>query len=175
MVNGISKTKEDKDMTVKELKELIKDFADDDKVAIEVNENLYKAIAYDDEYSRKIEDPLLVFYTAKDEEDIIARNKNAKLQEFIINHYGFNHQLNHLLEELAELTLAIHRDKRDIEECSIIFNNNLIEELADVKNLIEQLEISSKDTKEGIRKNIEFKCKREIQRINPLIWKKYLD
>jgi hypothetical protein len=45
---------------VKDLKELIKDFDDEDEVGIEENEQLYDCYAYDDKYCREQGHPCLV-------------------------------------------------------------------------------------------------------------------
>lgn len=39
-------------MKIKELKELMKNFNDEDEVAIEINEVLYECYGYDDNYCR---------------------------------------------------------------------------------------------------------------------------
>lgn len=90
--------------------------------------------------------------------------KNKQLK--IINHYGIDNQIDILLEESAELVQAICKWKRYYKsEGSIDSLNLLIEEIADVKNIIEQLELSNESIEEGIERNIEYKVNRELDRI----------
>lgn len=89
-------------------------------------------------------------------------------QAAIIDYYGLDNQLNQLVEESSELIQAICKYKR---EESIDLTNyydrlfNLIEELGDVKNLIEQVELNSDYIKNGINMNIDNKVNRELDRI----------
>lgn len=93
-------------------------------------------------------------------------------QGLIIDHYGFDNQLERLVEESCELVQAICKYKRYKKNenknlgKSVETLLNLVEELADVKNLIQQLEIDSDYIKEGIKRNIEYKVNRELERIN---------
>jgi hypothetical protein len=48
----------------------------------------------------------------------------------------------------------------------VSFIHEIIQELADVKNLIEQLELSSEIIDEGVSKVKEYKINREIDRIS---------
>lgn len=90
--------------------------------------------------------------------------KTKQLQ--IIKHYGFENQLNQLTEECGELIVAIAKLKRyGFTEDSIGVAYSLVGELADVKNLIEQLELKSKIVAEGIEKTKEYKVDRELDRI----------
>lgn len=93
--------------------------------------------------------------------DIKAKQKN------IIDHYGFDAQMDQLVEECGELIVAISKNNRyALSENCIDHYENLIEELADVKNLIEQLELSNDYVKEGINAMTEFKVNRELDRIS---------
>ena len=56
------------------------------------------------------------------------------LCEDIARHYGETNQLNQLQEELAELIMAVNKYKRDKENI-----DNLIEEIADVEIMIQQI------------------------------------
>ena len=63
-----------------------------------------------------------------------------KKQSQIINYYGSHNKIDILLEESAELVQAICKWKRYYKsENSIDSLGLLIEEMADVKNIIEQL------------------------------------
>ena len=82
-------------------------------------------------------------------------------QRKIFNHYGLDHQLEKLEEECLELALGIlHRDKPGNENF-----RNIVEEMADVKNLIEQIELENPYFERGIRIWTDYKTDREIERI----------
>lgn len=90
-----------------------------------------------------------------------------KKQRAIINHYGLDHQLDRLIEESAELIQAISKWKRDYKSENCIDKlQHLIEELGDVKNLIEQVEFDNEYIREGIARTVEYKVNRELDRIN---------
>ena len=78
----------------------------------------------------------------------------------IADHYGLNNQMMQTVEEMGELTQAIvkvFRNGLDNER------DNLIEELADVEIMIEQLDYLLGDNQ--IEKVKEYKIKRQINRI----------
>ena len=99
------------------------------------------------------------------EELYLTETENKQLQ--LINHYGIENQLNQLIEESAELVQAICKWKRDnkSENC-IGFLDNLVEELADVLNLIEQIKLSDAYLEDGINKIKDYKVNRELKRIS---------
>lgn len=79
------------------------------------------------------------------------------LCEEIAKHYGENNQLNQLQEELAELIKAVNKYRRDEDNI-----DNLIEEIADVEIMIEQI-------KYLLHLNPEYL---EMSRINKLLRQK---
>lgn len=80
----------------------------------------------------------------------------------IINHYGYEKQSRKTIEELAELTVAINKYIDDPEENKF---KNLIEEIADVEIMIQQLKIIH-DIDPGVIYDIKVKkINREINRI----------
>lgn len=79
------------------------------------------------------------------------------LCEDIARHYGENNQLNQLQEELAELIKAVNKYRRDEDNI-----DNLIEEIADVEIMIQQI-------KYLLRLNPEYL---EMSRINKLLRQK---
>lgn len=92
----------------------------------------------------------------------------------IIEHYGYARQLDKLVEESAELIVAIkHIDAEmhpHLSESEALQNFlNFLEELADVKIMVSQveyfLEKENPDSFEQYKQNIEFKLNREIKRI----------
>lgn len=105
----------------------------------------------------------------KAEYTIVDDRTIAGKQSEIIEHYGTDRQLEQLIEECGELIIAISKYKRYIpggNGMSISFIHGIIQELGDVKNLIEQLELSSDYIKEGIERTIEYKVNRELDRIS---------
>lgn len=98
------------------------------------------------------------------QENYLSEIQTKQLE--IIKHYGFENQLNQLTEECAELIVAITKLKRyGFTEDSIACAYSLVGELADVKNLIEQLELKNKIIAEGIGKMKGYKVDRELDRI----------
>lgn len=78
----------------------------------------------------------------------------------IADHYGLNNQMMQTIEEMGELTQAIvkvFRNGLDNER------DNLIEELADVEIMIEQLDYLLGDNQ--IEKIKEYKINRQLSRI----------
>ena len=78
----------------------------------------------------------------------------------IADHYGLNNQMMQTVEEMGELTQAIvkvFRNGLDNER------DNLIEELADVEIMIEQLDYLLGDNQ--IEKIKEYKVNRQLNRI----------
>lgn len=87
----------------------------------------------------------------------------------IAEHYGFDAQTEKAIEEMAELIVAIKNLKKiDGNEADYLVN--FVEELADVKIMIEQLcYLNDKDMQEECdlktKAEIEFKIKRQLKRI----------
>lgn len=95
-----------------------------------------------------------------------SENNTRDKQLEIINRYGLDKQLDQLIEECGELVVAISKNKRYSRPGSSLDHyENLVEELADVKNLIEQIECSSPYIREGIEVMIKHKTERELERI----------
>ncbi len=89
-----------------------------------------------------------------------------KQQKQIFNHYGLDLQLDQLVEECSEVIQAACKYKRrcrDLNNPRIL--GSLIEEIADVKNLIEQLELSDVYIARRVEELKESKVKRQIKRI----------
>lgn len=76
--------------------------------------------------------------------------------EKILNHYGEEHQVYKLIEEMAELTVALLKQDK----------NNIHEELADVEIMLEQLKLMYfyNDTTKEMKKL--FKLNRQLKRID---------
>lgn len=73
----------------------------------------------------------------------------------IINHYGHTNQFNKAVEELSELIRAIVRDDKD----------NLIEEMADVYIMLEQLLIMCDIPEVIMDYSINQKIERTLERM----------
>lgn len=73
--------------------------------------------------------------------------ENIKKCEKIIDYYGKNHQFDVLIEEMAELTQAIIKYRRwgDDFDTGFALYKHFLEELADVRILVTQMEISVHD------------------------------
>ena len=102
-------------------------------------------------------------YTIVDERTVLDK------QSEIIEHHGIDKQLDQLIEECGELIVAISKYKRYIpggNSIDVSLIHEIVQELGDVKNLIEQLELSSEFIGEGVSKVKEYKVNREIDRIS---------
>ena len=80
-----------------------------------------------------------------------------KKQIKIMVHYGEDQQLEKLVEECAELIKAIMKSKT--------IDDNVVEEMADVKNLLEQFELTQIRLGETIAFIVKTKVDRELGRI----------
>lgn len=98
------------------------------------------------------------------------KSRFDKLSEEIADCYGVEKQKNQLIEEMAELTQAIiklWRFKRGVLHKAITekeLMDNLIEEMADVKLVLDQL-IYLMDAAAEVQDVMEYKVKREMNRI----------
>lgn len=81
-----------------------------------------------------------------------GKNKIAK-------HFGLESQMQQLIEEMAELTQAICKHKRGLN-----VEENLIEELADVKLVLDQV-ISLLHAESDVSKVVNQKIERTLERI----------
>ena len=79
------------------------------------------------------------------------------MQQQIIEHYGYEHQLTKLIEELRELEEVILYHTND--------EYHMKEEMADVLNLIEQI-AEYKGWTYDISSIKDYKIKRQIMRMN---------
>lgn len=106
------------------------------------------------------------------------RNKKKELEQSddrirIANHFGLEGQFQQLIEEMSELTQAICKHKRKNGEGQPLLDmvtarhveENLIEEIADVKLVLEQV-IFLLGAKEDIQQWVNKKVQRTIDRID---------
>lgn len=105
------------------------------------------------------------------------KSRIDKMAEEIADCYGLEKQKNQLMEEMAELTQAIIKmwrymrgtlyKKTTVEE----LRNNMVEEIADVKLVLDQL-IYLMDAAAEVQDVVEYKVKREMDRImdTPVVW-----
>ena len=97
----------------------------------------------------------------------------------IAEHYGYESQSRQLIEEMAELTVAINKIWR-LEQtqnsekfCLTFYNlsmwkrkNELTEEIADVTIMLEQIKYLLQISDTDIEQIIEQKLNRQLERIN---------
>ena len=89
---------------------------------------------------------------------------NEKLIK-IANHYGLQRQLEKFGEELAELDEAYSKYMAKLNQCNEdISLEPLIDELADVKIMIAQMEYLLECEKE-VADRVEFKLERQLDRM----------
>lgn len=91
----------------------------------------------------------------------------------ILKYYGADNQLDKLIQECAELVVAITKFRESGGQRLSIKKdkptkelNNLISEMADVENLIEQIKLDYDLVDDGVRRIKKYKVDRELGRIN---------
>lgn len=85
--------------------------------------------------------------------------------KLLADHYGFEWQCDKLVEEMAELMVAITHMKKKDENCADHFAN-FIEELGDVKILIAEVEhLLNTPQKINLAESVSYKLNRELERI----------
>lgn len=92
--------------------------------------------------------------------------EQREVTDFIANYYGFSEQKEQLNEEMAELCVALNKFKRyaisnDYEERL----NEVIEEIADVTIMLEQIKHLLKISDDTVSLVIYQKLKRQLDRI----------
>lgn len=93
-------------------------------------------------------------------------NETEKKQLEIIKHYGVGKQIDLLVEECAELIVAVSKFRRArITDLGFELNYNLVEEIADVENLIEQIKLDRPEVTRLIETIKETKINRQLHRI----------
>jgi hypothetical protein len=95
------------------------------------------------------------------------KEKIELVAEFNFQNNGYDFFLNKLQEELEELLEEIKSDRYFY----VSWNKDMVSEIADVKNLIEQIEyIGSEKIRQGLKEKIEkeqlYKINRTIERYN---------
>lgn len=89
----------------------------------------------------------------------------------IAKHYGLNSQSNQLIEECAELIQAVSKFRRALEhknfsvDKSLIALENLIEEIADVEIMLEQIKYLVNIPEEDIQAQKIYKINRTKEKI----------
>lgn len=96
-------------------------------------------------------------------------NTEDKLKE-IINHYGVNHQLKKLNEEIFELIEAVmnYRTIQTFNPTEIYITKGIeavTEEIADCYVMLEQFRLLYEITDEEIKNIMELKIDRQLERI----------
>ena len=94
--------------------------------------------------------------------DLPSHGVSGKSFIKIIEHYGISHQLKHLAEEEFEFSEAV----LDFEHKITSNRGHIIEEMADVLVMLKQFQFYYAITNEQLKEIINFKVKRQIERIN---------
>ena len=81
--------------------------------------------------------------------------------ERIARHYGFAEQSRQIIEEMAELTIAISKIHRDWNDENY---ENLVEEMADVQVMLDQMMYLT-GSKYDVKNIMNRKIKRQLERI----------
>lgn len=107
-------------------------------------------------------------------QEALDANKPGIVQ--IAVHYGKEHQTQKLIEEMAELTVALIHEKKWSDEtispighnCITPLSDNSLEEFADVLIMIEQFKLYLSDADHRrVSKTISEKVRRTLSRIHP--------
>ena len=98
--------------------------------------------------------------TVEEKEEYLTELERKQLK--IIDHYGADWQLDRLVEECAELIKAIMKTKTN--KVSYI-DDDVLHEMADVKNLIQQFELKQNRLKDTVDLIIMCKVNRQLERI----------
>ena len=90
--------------------------------------------------------------------------------EQLAMYYGFEAQSNQAIEEMAELTIALNKYKRNLatyqrENRVYELDENVVEEIADVELMLQQIKILLSIDQKGIEIVKEMKVKRQLERI----------
>ena len=94
---------------------------------------------------------------------------NKESIRYIADYYGFDEQKHQLEEEMAELTIALNKYRRNINKVSksdcdsLIFN--IAEEIADVRVMLEQMMLFVGVSESFITGEMKKKIKRQLERI----------
>ena len=92
--------------------------------------------------------------------DITAENKK------IAEHYGYDAQSNQLIEECAELIQAVNKYRRANDKATAeIAYDNLVEEIADVEIMLEQIKHLLLISEENIQATKLYKINRTKERM----------
>lgn len=89
--------------------------------------------------------------------------------QYIADHYGYEPQSRQLIEEMAELTVAINKlwrvKKGYCDKPEIVARLNIIEEMADVMIMLWQMEYLLGMDENELERFMDEKLDREIERI----------
>lgn len=106
-------------------------------------------------------------------QEALDANKPGIVQ--IAVHYGREHQMQKLIEEMAELTVALIHEKKWSDETISPLSDNSLEEFADVLIMIEQFKLYLSDADHRrVSRTISEKVNRTLSRIHPERFQKKL-
>lgn len=92
-----------------------------------------------------------------------TKEEREAVYEQSIEYYGFDHQVDLAIEEMSELTKALLKSRR-FRSCDGDDLFAIIDEIADVKIMIRQLEMIF-GCVEQVSDRIDFKVKRQLERM----------
>ena len=95
---------------------------------------------------------------------------NRQAIETIADFYGFDAQSRQCIEEMAELTVALNKYNRVLSQMNYVYEHekcisSIIEELADVEIMINQIKYLLNIYEEDIETIINRKIQRQLERI----------
>lgn len=96
---------------------------------------------------------------------LVEENRSYEMKEKekeIIEYYGVMPQLKHLQGEMFELTEAVINYENEMTKANL---SHIIEELADVQVMVDQLKTYYKVSNSDLNKEMEYKVNRQINRI----------
>lgn len=88
----------------------------------------------------------------------MTKSQMLTVLQTAINHFGVSSQIDVAIEEMAELTQALIHDRRGRSA-------NLVEEIADVLIMIQQLEICYNIPHEKVKEMIDTKLMRLVMKL----------
>lgn len=100
--------------------------------------------------------------------EVIDRLQNTKKRDEVfrrcIVEYGANSQIDMALEEMAELSKALLKLRREKDGNSKSLIDDVIDEIADVRIMCRQMELLFQ-AEDRVEKRIDFKVKRQMKRL----------
>lgn len=93
-------------------------------------------------------------------------NRDAVFRRCICN-YGVSHQMDMAIEEMSELTKALLKWRRAKDAELTTAREGIVDELADVRIMVRQMEILFR-CEDEVERRIDFKVRRQTDRLDKL-------